>query len=434
MKKAGLLLAAAGTVVLEALIILALHSLFLKLAVSLPALALVVIGLALATKTGPKTGGAVSSAAAKAAAGMAPDQGASAVSPAFSAAEVQAGSASAAIVTAPLSVTTVPTALTVRASPPDTTFYDAALDSLFTNIVTYLNSTSDPMSESLVKIREAITGFLERMRAGQNEFQRSDYATRIHDAVERFRDQLANLTGETAETFKSLSQEVESIGEYMNSIKGLLENIADVAERVHVLSINASIESARAGERGKGFKVISNEIQKLAMETQRIVQDITTTVAVSNRVFASISEAVSSNRGRLLDEMARDSTSYDAVKVSVDRQMREMTELYSNVMGFVNALEIDLKTLSPMAMLHSIVTQEIENLDLATRDFVSVIRDTGADPAALAKAMEPAKASEKIRHRLTTSRELDALEQAVAKCGLSGSIQLQRTNTDIEFF
>ena len=290
------------------------------------------------------------------------------------------------------------------------------------------------MSESLVKIREAITRFLERMKTGQVEFQRSDYAARIQESVDRFKNQLSALTGETAETFKSLSQEVESIGKYMDSIKALLGNIADVAERVHVLSINASIESARAGERGKGFKVISNEIQKLAMETQRIVQDIAATVTVSNRVFSSINEAVSSNRGRLLAEMARDSDSYDAVKTSVDRQMRETTELYAGVMEFVNALEIDIKTLSPLAMLHSIITQEIENLDLATGDLVAEIRETGADPAALSRALEPEKASERIRQRLTTARELDALERAVAKCGLSDRIRLQRTNTDIEFF
>ncbi len=424
MKKAGLFATAAAAVALEGIVMLAPPSAALRLALSLPALALALAGIALTLRREKREAANLSAAAFEAE--KAYPQAVSPVTVSEPAAELIARGPATPAAAAP--------GFSPAPEPPDTEFYEAALDSLFKNIVTYLNGTSDPMSESLVKIREAITRFLERMKTGQLEFQRSDYATRIQESVERFRNQLSSLTGETAETFKSLSQEVESIGKYMDSIKALLGNIADVAERVHVLSINASIESARAGERGKGFKVISNEIQKLAMETQRIVQDIAATVAVSNRVFSSINEAVSSNRGRLLAEMARDSDSYDAVKLSVDRQMRETTELYAGVMEFVNALEIDIKTLSPLAMLHSIITQEIENLDLATRDLVAEIRETGADPASLSRALEPERASERIRHRLTTARELDALERAVKQCGLADRIRLQRTNTDIEFF
>jgi len=418
LRKTGAILATISLVALAAFAVLAPGGLILRLAIAVPVMSLGAAGIALSLRAGPK--------ARDARVGMAELEPVGRENPADKAIFPDSPSA-------PLSsgIVAIPPAATTA---PDTAFYDAALGSLFKSIVTYLNGTSDPMSESLVKIREAITEFLRRMRSEQLEFERNDYATRIGEAVEQFKNQLASLTGETAETFKALSVEVDSIGAYMESIRGLLENIADVAERVHVLSINASIESARAGERGRGFKVISNEIQKLARETQRIVQDITGTVAVSNRVFASISEAVSSNRGRLLDEMARDSDSYDAVKASVDRQMGEVTGLYAHVMDFVNALEIDIKTLSPLAMLHSIVTQEIENLDGATRDFVATVRDAGSDPKALAAAMEPGRASTRIRDRLTTARELDALEQAIAACGLAKDIQLQRTNTDVEFF
>lgn len=321
-----------------------------------------------------------------------------------------------------------------RLEPPDVSFYDAALGSLFKSIVSYLNKTSDPMSESLVAIRKAIAGFLERIENGKHEFEKKDYSTHIHETVEQFREQLAALTGETSETFRVLTQEVVSIGDYMDSIRKLLENISDVAERVHVLSINASIESARAGERGKGFKVISNEIQKLARETQTIVQDITGTVAVSNKVFASINDAVSSHRGRLLKEMARDSSAYESVKKTVDRQVEEVTDLYSYVMNFADELRIDMDTLTPLAMLHSIITQEIENLDLATRDLVKTVGERGNDPEALAAAIKPETAGEKIRTRLTTARELDALEAAMAASGLKGRIDMKRTNTDIEFF
>lgn len=317
---------------------------------------------------------------------------------------------------------------------PDVAFYDAALDSLFTSIVSYLNKTSDPMSESLVKIRQAIANFVDRIRSGQLEFEHRDYASRIQSTLEGFQGQFSELTSETSETFRRLAQEVVSIGEYMDSIRKLLENISDVAERVHVLSINASIEAARAGERGRGFKVIANEIQKLARETQSIVQDITGTVAVSNRVFASINEAVSSNRGRLLAEMARDTDAYDGVRSAVDRQVSEVQELYASVAAFADALKIDLDTLSPLAMLHSIVTQEIENLDLAARDLVALVGELGGDPAALAEALEPAPASERIRKRLTTARELDALDSAIRQTGHGDSISLKRTNTDIEFF
>lgn len=75
---------------------------------------------------------------------------------------------------------------------------------------------------------------------------------------------------------------VESIGEMANVI-------ADIAEQINLLSLNASIEAARAGDAGRGFAVVADEIGKLASETAKTVSNIQTIVGQVQTAFQQLS-------------------------------------------------------------------------------------------------------------------------------------------------
>jgi methyl-accepting chemotaxis protein len=254
-------------------------------------------------------------------------------------------------------------AVTVPEKTPCLTVYEKAFPKLFSSIVTYLNSTSEPMSESLLALRTSITHFIQSIHKTRDDLRESSRNKNVKEGVAALRRHITEVTNETGRSFTRITADIENLSKQMSSITAFLGSISDIAARVHVLSINASIEAARAGDRGKGFKVISNEIQKLAQETQSFVKTIDQTVEGTSATFAALKTAVQDNRNMLARQEKEDSSTYEDISRGIELQLEEVMGVYAHVLEFMESVDINMNTLSPLAMLHAIITQEIENLE-----------------------------------------------------------------------
>ncbi|HEY4439760.1 MAG TPA: methyl-accepting chemotaxis protein [Candidatus Elarobacter sp.] len=83
---------------------------------------------------------------------------------------------------------------------------------------------------------------------------------------------------QVAEHARSVESTVRTLDDAVLRIEGFVRTIRDIAERTHLLSLNARIEAARAGEHGRGFGVVASEVRKLAESASRAAQDVATTI------------------------------------------------------------------------------------------------------------------------------------------------------------
>jgi len=198
-------------------------------------------------------------------------------------------------------------------------------------------------SQEMAAASEEVSASIEQVASTTNEFSSSldmmnTNAQNMSKTVEGISTQAAE--GDRAvvnvvrqmnalrDNTQKMSHDVASLGRLSDEIGKIVDAISAIADQTNLLALNAAIEAARAGEHGRGFAVVADEVRKLAEESSKATSEITSLI---NQIQHGISSTVT--------EMGHSAEQADQALASVDASGKILREILRAVEGIVDDVQ-----------------------------------------------------------------------------------------------
>lgn len=155
-----------------------------------------------------------------------------------------------------------------------------------------IESAINSLGDSMVSMLSVSKGYANELEVKSKELESSVLElTESANTQSASLAQTATLTEEIAQSMQNVSDRTNEVIAQSEDIKNVIGIIRDIADQTNLLALNAAIEAARAGEHGRGFAVVADEVRKLAERTQRSLGEIE---ANTNLLVQSINDMAES--------------------------------------------------------------------------------------------------------------------------------------------
>ncbi len=191
----------------------------------------------------------------------------------------------------------------------------------------------------------------------------------VKESKDAIGDLFSQIT-ESAHTEEELSSKVEQLSRNADDVKSILDIINDIADQTNLLALNAAIEAARAGEHGRGFAVVADEVRNLAGRTQKSLAEINSTIMVIVQEINAVSSQMNLNSQKMerLSDMSKSvqetyekmSSNLSSVVLDSNQSMDDYAksghQIEAMVSDFVEVEKVASKTLADSSEILNIAT------------------------------------------------------------------------------
>ena len=269
----------------------------------------------------------------------------------------------------------------------------SSLESVRRQLGSFIQNTKSTSNENASVAKQLSVSSLEVGKTVEQTLSAIDQVARkseeinhdIHDVIEQVNrnkmhiSEAGNALGNTTAKITALTAEVQKNAQIENEmavriehlsndtkqVKEVLNVISEIAEQTNLLALNAAIEAARAGEHGRGFAVVADEVRKLAERTQKSLVEIQSTINVIVQAIIEASEEMNEN-SKKMEHLSIISDEAEAEIASVASAMVEATQttettvgVFNHTAGMIEDIAKEVKTINDLGVSNARSVEEI---------------------------------------------------------------------------
>ncbi|WP_211252108.1 methyl-accepting chemotaxis protein [Vibrio rhizosphaerae] len=185
------------------------------------------------------------------------------------------------------------------------------------------NSVASAMNQLQSSTQDMSTAADEAAHAAQIASQKSQDSRQILISATQYMTSLSEILTETEHNTQHLTKDADNVGEVLNVIRG-------VAEQTNLLALNAAIEAARAGEQGRGFAVVADEVRTLATRTQKSTDEIETIITALQQRASQLSDSMAQTKQQSLETQQETRKAQEMLN-DINEQIHTIQALNENI-------------------------------------------------------------------------------------------------------
>lgn len=193
------------------------------------------------------------------------------------------------------------------------------------------------------------------------------------------------------DTVKQIGQVVQSLGERSKEISQIADVISDIAGQTNLLALNAAIEAARAGEQGKGFAVVADEVRKLAEQSSRSTESIRqliTSIQSETQIAVESMGKGTKEVEKGIEVVHNAGSSFKQINKFVVMVSDQIKEITSSIQQISQGTEKMVETASEIEEIAEETSAQSQDVSAATEQQLASMQEIAASSSALANMAE----------------------------------------------